>query len=165
MKRLFLIMVLCTLSLSLWAAKVVLHGSFKALDQESQAKIEVDFSKAGIHGMSETNFADYEQDWTKDKDEIIGFFVSFMQRSLGNKPAISTAFNAPLTIYVKVLTINTQGDWICDVYLMSGNQELGRIQNVYAVGGHVGTKLNLIKDGAKHTGKQAGKLVKKAMKK
>ena len=69
-----------------------------------------------------------------------------------------------------VRTVNARGDYDCDVYLYrnldDGSQEfVAEALGINARGGKIGTKLNLMKDGAKHTGKALGKFLLQAAKK
>ena len=64
-------MVVTVLSLQAQTIK----GSFSALKDQSRVRLEVDFSEAEIHGMSEEAFARYETDWEKDKPEVVAKIV------------------------------------------------------------------------------------------
>lgn len=159
MKKIFAVIVSLAIASFAYAQKV--SGSFKPLAEEGRAKVEVDFSKALIHGMSETEFAKYETDWEKDKPEIIGQFVGGLQAGIKNLAALGNFPETHATLNVSVLTISPKGDYMCDAILLVDGAEVARISNIYAKGGKIGTKLNLIKDGAEHTGKTAGKLIRR----
>ena len=61
-------------------------------------------------------------------------------------------------------SISVKGDYDFYIVLLDKDKkELGTISNLFGKGGMFGTKLNLIKDGAKSTGKRAGTLLKKYM--
>ena len=51
------------------------------------------------------------------------------------------------------------------LYLDKSEKVQGTISGLFGKGGMFGTKLNLIKDGAKSTGKRAGALLRKYIKK
>ena len=66
--------------------------------------------------------------------------------------------------------MNARGDYDCDLFLFrnlaDGSQEfVAEAEGINARGGKIGTKLNLMKDGAKHTGKALGKFLLQNMKK
>jgi hypothetical protein len=65
-----------------------------------------------------------------------------------------------------VTTISPKGDYSFVVQLIDKKGEIvGSIAGLFGKGGMFGTKLNLIKDGAKSTGKRAGALLRKYIKK
>ena len=160
MKKFILIVVMSVISLMTFAQKA--SGSFKSLAEVGRVSIVVDFSEASIMGMNENDFAEYERDWMKDKTEIVGRFVGSIQRKLGTMVVLDNSLNENERITIQVLVFTHKGDCVCDVILTDKeNNELGRISKVGASGGHFGTKLNLIKDGAEHTGSAIGRLLYK----
>lgn len=158
MKRIFAVIV--SLALVSFAFGQKVSGTFKLLEDEGKAKVEVDFSKAFIHGMSEIEFSNYETDWEKDKPEIIGKFIGGLQAGVKSMAVLGN-FSSNAILRIEVLTISPKGDYMCDVILLVDGNEVARINNIYGKGGKFGTKLNLIKDGAEHTGEAAGKLISK----
>lgn len=147
---------------SICASAQKLSGSFYGLSQQRSAIIEINFSNASIHGMTEEDFAFYEQDWDKDMPTIVGKFVGNTAAYLDNVLIIKTSSKTPeYVIHVDVVSINTRGNYICDVEIVNLAGEVeATIQDLKAYGGTFGTKLNLIKDGAEHTGKALGNLLK-----
>ena len=66
------------------------------------------------------------------------------------------------TVKVVVTTISPKGDYSFVVQLIDKKGEIvGSIAGLFGKGGMFGTKLNLIKDGAKSTGKKLGTILKK----
>ena len=136
------------------------NGSFAPLREEARIRMNIDFSEADIMGMTEAEFTDYEEDWTHDKVQILNLFYDVGDYKL----------ETDYTLDLVVRTVNTRGDYDCDLYLYrnmdDGSQEfVAEALGVYARGGKIGTKLNLMKDGAKHTGKELGKFLLQAAKK
>ncbi len=156
---------LLTLSLSSNAQEIV--GSFYELAQTGQTKIELDYSEAVIHGMNEDDFAIYETDWYKDKPMIMGLFMREFSDALRSSLLFRKNSNN-LTIVVKFTLINTKGDTTLNIHLVKnkGSQDeviLGSILDIKEEGGSIGSKLNLIKDGAEHSGEKAGKTLRKVI--
>ncbi|MDO4462692.1 MAG: hypothetical protein Q4C30_09440 [Bacteroidia bacterium] len=157
--------VLIMISTTSFAQKIV-SGSLSSLKGESILNVEVDYSEAMIHGMGEADFAVVEQDWYVDKPEIISYIIEYMQDELGNKISVGKTSGANYTLVVLPQSIRRKGDTISRAILKDkdGN-ELCEIDKIEAEGGTFGTKLNLIKDGAKETGTVLGKYLKKQLKK
>jgi len=74
--------------------------------------------------------------------------------------------DSPYEIKLIVHTISVKGDFDCDAFLLDadGNQ-LGSILGIREKGGRFGSRLNLIKDGAEHTGALFGTLLERAIRK
>lgn len=142
----------------------VTSGSLQVLKNQPRVNLEVDFSQASIHGMSEDDFAIYERDWNRDKDQIIAHFRIEASERCDNL-VIGPYPDAEYTIKVIVLRVNMKGDFICIGEVRNKAGELiATIDGISERGGHVGSKLNLIKDGAKHTGERFGIFLRKQMK-
>ena len=162
MKKLFVLFLFCLPILG-YAQKVT-NGSLKVLKGQARVNLEIDFSQAVIHGMSEDDFAVYERDWFRDKDQVIAFFRIEAAESC-DKIAIGPFPEAEYTIKVSVLRINTKGDFTCIGELQNKSGEvLASITGISDQGGRFGSKLNLIKDGAKHTGERFGIFLRKQLK-
>ena len=116
-------------------------GTFAPLRDEARVRMNIDFSEADIMGMSEEEFADFEKDWNHDKVDILAYLYENANDALNG--AISVGNYKQETEYTLDLVVRT----------------------VNARGGKIGTKLNLMKDGAKHTGKALGKFLLQNMKK
>ena len=165
MKKLTLILATAVIAMTSLSSQTV-NGSFAALKTVLRARLEIDFSKALIHNMAEEQFAIYEKDWDKDMPEIIGDFVSECNERCRGTILVGNYPDAPYNIRIAVHSINTNGDWDCDAFLLDADgEELGSITGIFATGGRIGSKLNLIKDGASHTGELFGILLKRAIKK
>ncbi len=136
-------------------------GSVEGLAREGKAKLVIDYSEALIHGMSEQEFAVYEQDWYDDKYEIMGKFQSSFAEELDDYLVCHRNVKSPFTIVVKVNKISKKGNTVLSMHIFeddgSGNEnEVATIIDLEGDGGTFGTKLNLIKDGAVSTGENAG---------
>lgn len=162
MKRLFLTIVIVCLSVVTYGQTV--SGSFVGLAQEGRAKFEMDFSEASIHGMSEEDFAVYEEDWDKDLPKVIADFLGEAADRLSGLLRLGSHQKTNYRLRVVVNSISSRGDFVCDLYVMNGEQVEASIKYITGKGGLFGTKLNLIKDGAEHTGKVAGNLLKRELK-
>ncbi len=123
-------------------------GSFEALRDAGRVKMVIEFAEADIMGMTEEQFSEYETDWEKDKPGLLSLFYSYANRALKGALTVgSYNFDTDCTL--------------TDLILSEGGEESGRIVGLYAPGGVFGTKLNLMKDGAKHTGVAIGRLLLK----
>ncbi len=130
-----------------------------------EAKIVIDYSSAYIHGMDEKSFAKLEEDWYKDKP---GFNFLIIDRILDKAiPYLRINENADNTIKINVEKINSSGGFSCNVVCTKTNGDVVfNIDNVYnKKGGTIGSKLNLIKDGATKIGSKLGSAIKKELKK
>ena len=142
-----------------------MRGSFCAICG-SRVNFEIDFSKAYIHGMTEQAFAEYEDGWFVDKPEIEGLFLEHLNNGLGGLARFGCYPNADYTLRVEVVDVAASGDFDSDVLLLDGeNNEVAKLVGLQAKGGLFGTKLYLIKFGAKHSGNALGGLLYKQLKK
>ena len=156
------VMAFCAMPKVMMAQTV--SGSFAELKGVTRVNAVLDFSEATIHGRSETEFSIYEGDWYKDKPEIVSLFLGAMQQSLKGSLALGSFEHVKYTLRIQVINVDPSGNYMCDVILLAGTDELGRISNITGNGGHIGTKLNLIKDGAEHTGANVGRKLRKLIK-
>lgn len=163
MKKILLALLVSTLSFTAFAQD--LEGSVKGLADARQAQIEIDFSSASIHGLSEEGFAAIEADWYKDKPEIIGDFVTPAVDKL--KDVLSLGVNTGCTykIVIKVVSINKSGTWRSDAVIYNGDTQEATIKDIKGKGGTFGSQLNLIKDGAQSSGQKFAAALKKYLKK
>ena len=161
------IIVICILMLSFVNAaysQVVTKGSLDILKGQGRVNLELDFSQASIMGMDEDAFANYEHDWIKDKDEVVALFVGEVLANCNNV-VIGMFSKTNYTIKVTVLSINPKGDYVCTADVVNNSGEvLTTIDGIKEFGGRFGSKLNLIKDGAKHTGASFGRFLRKKLK-
>ena len=142
-----------------------IFGTFAGLAACGKAKFTIDFSEASIHGMSEEDFEYMEPDWSKDLPEIKGDFVGALTDRLNGIVILGTNIKSDYSVNVQVISISTKGNYVCDAIIKDGDKEVAKIQGVKADGGTIGSKLNLIKDGAEHTGKQLGRILLREIKK
>lgn len=162
MKKVLLTWILLLAVISISAQKVA-SGSFQALKGQRYAKLAIEY--VTIHGMTEKDYAVFEPAWPKDKPDIVGKFVMSVSNELDGALLIGNLSEAKYTIKAVVNTVNEDGDYNCDMVLLDEKgKEVGRVTGIKANGGHFGTKDNLIGDGADHTGKKFGKILKKLLK-
>ena len=162
MKRLLFVIFTC-LSLCSYAqmplSTEVVTGSFEALYNKT-ANLEIEYIK--IHNRSEAEFAEYEKDWVVDKPEVEDLILQNANAALKNVCYLNFGKESDWTVKVVVTTISPKGDYSFVVQLIDKKGEIvGNITNLFGKGGIFGTKLNLIKDGAKSTGKKLGTILKK----
>ena len=145
-------------------------GSFAPLANEARVKMYIDFSEADIMGMSEEEFTDFEEDWTHDKVEIVSLFYTNANAELNGALVVGNyKQDTEYTLNLIVRTVDARGNYDCDLVLVrnleDGRQEtVAKAEALYARGGLIGTKLNLMKDGARHTGRVLGMFLLQAMK-
>lgn len=162
MKHVLLTLVLLLAAVSASAQKLV-SGSFSPLRSQHYVKFAIEY--VSIHGMTEKDYAIYEPAWDKDKPEIVGQFKTSMSDELEGALIFGNPDEAKYTIKAQVNTVNKDGDYNCDMVLIDQHgKEVGRMIGIKADGGHFGSKDNLIGDGAEHTGKKFGKILKKLLK-
>ena len=158
MKKILIIILSAICANSLFAQ--TLTGSFEALKNMSSIQMEVEFQ--GIFGMSEEDFAVYEEDWEKDKHEVLSNFTSSVSK--GAKDIFfSTRFNTPYKFRVLV-NVLTKNEWFCCAILIDeqGN-EVGRIDGVNYYFAPIGTQLHCIKRLAEKTGFDLGTTIRQAI--
>lgn len=130
-------------------------GSVLSLKTERCANFSMEF--ISLHGMSENDFGDYERDWFKDKPSVVAMFLEFANRELGNTLRLGYCPDAKYTVKAIVNSISAKGNFLCDLVVVDTLEtEIAKIVDIKEDGGTFGSKLNLIKDGAKHTGKKFG---------
>ena len=162
MKRLLFVVFAC-LSLCSYAqmplSTEVVTGSFEALYNKT-ANLEIEYVK--IHNRSEAEFAEYEKDWVVDKPEVEDLILQNANAALKNVCYLNFGKESDWTVKVVVTTISPKGDYSFVVQLIDKKGEIvGSIAGLFGKGGMFGTKLNLIKDGAKSTGKKLGTILRK----
>lgn len=162
-KQLFLFF-LVLMGLLTASAQSLESGSLLSLQAEKKANFEIVF--ASIHGMEEQDFGKYEEDWYKDKPEIVAIFTSYANDKLEGTLRLGKYPDAKYTVRATVNSINMKGNYVCDMtVLTSDGTEIARVSDIKEDGGKLGSKLNLIKDGAEHTGKKFGAILKRLIKK
>ena len=139
-------------------------GSLHVLKGQGRVNMEVDFSHASIHGFSEDAFADFEHDWIKDKNEVVALFIGEVMTNC-DKIVVGMFDDTEYTIKVIVLSVSPKGDYYCKAELINKSGDISAtIDGIKAYGDKFGSKLNLIKDGATHTGAAFGRFLRKKLK-
>ena len=129
-------------------------GSLEELARIRRSTFEIDYSNASIHGMSVAYFAKYEPDWEKDQLQIISSFIGELTDITPELLFQTKSSNYELTLRWVILHISTKGDITSELHLLNHKGELvAKIIDLEGKGGIFGSKLNLIKDGAKDSGK------------
>ena len=164
MKRIIVLLVIISSFLQKAQGLHIEQGSLRELAKAGIANFEVDYSKAIIHGMPEEEFAEYELDWDKDIPQITRYFRNYLTERAGL--TLVSKKKVALTLRWVVISINTKGDTKSELHVLDSNGTiLAKIVDLYGEGGTFGSKLNLIKDGAKSSGKKAGSFLKRELKK
>ena len=165
MKRILISLSIALLTICPSFGQVLLEGSLEQLHELRRATVEFDYSKAKIHGMTEEAFSVHEKDWDIDRSSIEDLFVEELNAETEGYIIFGNFEKSIPVLVVRILTINTSGDWTCECELVDedGNS-LAKIDGPARKGGKIGTALNLIKDGAEHNGEALGKFMKACMK-
>ena len=146
-------------------AQEIEFGSLEALAKEGRAGFEIDYSEAVIHNMTEAEFTQYEQDWKKDQRQIISMFLSNLNEETEDVLKVVSGLNAPLTLRWCVINIEPKGHTDSNICVVDQNGNiLAKITGFYGRGGAIGSKLNLIKDGARSSGHIIGIFLKREIK-
>ena len=169
MKKAFCLLLLMAIFIPSNAQRIT-FGSFSLLRDQIRVKLIVDFSEADIMGMTEQEFSEYEEDWEHDKVEIVSLFHNYANEKLKGRLMLGnyrqdTAFMLQLV----VRTVDVRGNYDCDLYLLGNGENgekvvLAKAEGLSARGGKFGSKLNLMKDGAEHTGTELGRFLLKVAK-
>lgn len=137
-------------------AQKVTEGNLTML-KDKRVNLIVDFSEGTIMGMDETAFAELEQDWEKDKADVLGRIVSNASSKCKNKMVLGKLSKADYSIRIIVRSVSNNGSFLCDGEVLdNAGLVLSRFNGVKGRGGKFGSKLNLIKDGAERTGNDLG---------
>ena len=164
MNRILIVSFLMISFVNVAFSQVVTKGSLDVLKGQGRVNLEMDFSQASIMGMEEDAFANYEHDWYKDKEEVVALFVGELLSNC-NRIIIGMFSNTRYTIKLYVLSISPKGDYCCAADVIDNTGEVvASINGINEFGGRFGSKLNLIKDGAKNTGARFGRFLRKKLK-
>lgn len=164
MKRYLLLLCAVVAWMPYAEAQILQEGSLEVLRGETMVNFEADYSKASIMNMTEEEFATYEQDWEKDKPEIVSRISHGIEKSLDQKILFGRFPKADYTLRWEVLHINKKGDTISKVYVVNKQGDVcAVVADVRGDGGTFGSKLNLIKDGASESGEKFGKYLRKQL--
>lgn len=159
MKKFLFTITLITICLSGSAQQKT--GSFSQIRNEARVKMIIDYSEASFMGMSESQFSEFEEDWVHDKVEMVSLYYSSANEKLKGVLTLGDySFETPFTLRLMVRSIDVKGNHDCDLFLLNKDgEELAKIIGLRAKGGTFGSKLNLMKDGAEHTGEEIGSLL------
>lgn len=167
MKRIALALLLAAVCIPAFGQRVT--GTFSPLKKQTRVKMVVDYSEADIMGMPEEQWYTFEEDWAHDKVEVVSLFFNYANRELEKEKLFvvgSYNFDMEYTLYLIVRSVDIRGNHDCDLVLVYNDEfEIGRATGIRAEGGTFGSKLNLMKDGAEHTGKAVGKFLVKELSK
>lgn len=164
MKKFFSLAFCSIVALNAYSQKLE-SGSFECLKNVDRIAIDVDFSKASIHGMSEKAFSKYETDWEKDKPEIIGDFIGGVADKLSSVISIADKSETQWVLRINVKSVSQKGNFVCTADLLNNENVEAHIVDIHGSGGSFGSKLNLIKDGVEKTSKNCGAFFKKIVSK
>ena len=135
MKKIMVFCLLLVCSMANLSAQTVTKNTLPKNLQGVHMNFEVDFSQAMILGKTETEYAEYEKDWNKDKGTIIRNFRVATNLAIGKSYKVGEYKDATYVIKVKVNTITDS----------------------------IGTKLSRMKIWATLTGKKLGSILKTEM--
>ena len=167
MKKLFVICLLLVCSMANLSAQTVTKNTLPKNLQGVHMNFEVDFSQAMILGKTETEYAEYEKDWNKDKGTIIRNFRVATNLAIGKSYKVGEYKDATYIIKVKVNTITDDGFMYCHVDIVNKDKVVClSIEDL--TGGKepafsIGTKLSRMKIWATLTGKKLGSILKTEM--
>lgn len=145
-------------------AQKLVRGSLDSLLDESFIGVEVNFHF--IHGLTEDDFAKYEEDYYKTKPKLIGYILS--NANVANRQFVLTTdlSRSDLKLVLDIHNVSVNGDItsVATIYDGSG-EEIAFIKGIIGDGGVIGTKLNLMGDGSKRLGTNLGKFLDKQLRK
>ena len=142
----------------------IMSGSVKELAESKKADFELVFENTKIHGFAESDFAVYEPKWDSEKPKVISVFTTNFKKRLDGVLLFSEKLKTDYIVRVKVLSIGVKGDFLCDILVLKkGGPEtaVATISGIKGRGGKIGSRMNLIEDGAESTGEKTGDILKK----
>jgi len=153
------------LSFGLASAQRVVEGSFDLLKGQYKIGFDMDFTEGIIKGMNYKDYVEYEPNWEKGHREIVSKFIESMNDKLDDCDVVIGPFsNVDYTLIYKVATAGRKGDLVGELILVDKNNEVkARAVSLKGKGGHVGSHLNLMGDGAISAGKAVGGFIKKQL--
>lgn len=165
MKKFFAAFCIFALSAGMAYAQKVVDGSFDILKSQYKVGFNMDFTEGVIKGMVYTDYIEYEPNWEKGYKEIVSKFIEKINDELDDRNiVIGTFSNVDYTLVYKVATASRKGDLVGQLILLDKeNNVKARAVSLKGKGGHVGTHLNLMGDGARSAGKTAGRFIKKQL--
>ena len=157
-----------TNSLNAQSSDKEMRELLKSLKYEKEINVIIDFSKAKIHGKSESDFVYIEdisstEDWTTLWEteykpglchDLLGEFNTNMF-DYGYKIRFGSFENAHYQILLRVNSISEKGNTIMNAYIVERGQK-NVLCNLFisGTGGTFGSKVNLMGDGFKRAGKE-----------
>lgn len=165
MKKIFAALGMLALSAGILNAQQVVEGSFGILKSQYKVGFRMDFTEGIIKGMDYDDYTEYEPNWEKGYKEICSKFVEEINDVLYSRNLLIGTFSkVDYTLIYKVATAGRKGDLVGELILVDKNNEVkARAVSLKGEGGHVGTHINLMGDGAKSAGKAAGRFIKKQL--
>ena len=164
MKRILIL--ICCIAFGFVAKAQKLEGDIAVLLNESRVNFEISFANAHIHGMTEGEFAKYEDGWHKDLPEIVGYFMDNLNSGIRKFVRFGNYPTAKYKLKVDVIDVSTRGSFDSDAILLDNNGNVvAKISGLQTDGGVFGTKLYLIKCGASCNGENLGDLLYRILKK
>lgn len=170
MKKLFFILMAIFVAIATQAAQkpnfaAIEEGSLEALAEESSINVVVNFRDAVIRGMDEEKYAEVEENWDKERHEIVDDFVEKMNDSMescGLRASLKSETNVTLTFNVQ--TIDVRGAIVGKVeFTKVGEEAPFCIVSVQVRGGIAGSHLSLIGDGMDNAGEKIGHLIERRL--
>ncbi len=158
MKKIFAFLMFATAVCVANAQRI--EGSFDVLKNEARVNFQLNYSKASIHGMTEAEFAEYEEDWHKDMPQIVDDFLSGLNSQISYMVSFGKYPSSRYTLRVDVSYVEVDGSCYSNVLLLdSDSNVVAKIVGLQASGGMYGTKLYLIKKGAERSGRKIGRII------
>ena len=180
-KRSILSLLLLLVSVTLLAKPKVIFGTFVGLMGEQHALVELDYSRTNFGvGLTEAEVVDMEKFHDSWKDDLLGLFCRYSNEETQNRGFLLTTNKQLKDIHYHIVICPQQVDddgevkgVIC-LYKVggetavtgrnaqsdtNGSQLVGKV-TFHGEGGRIGTRLNLMGDGMKRSGKEFGKFLK-----
>lgn len=164
MKKILLILAILNYSV-ICTAQEITKNDLKSINMGAKIYFDIDYSDAVIMGLSESDFANYEQDWVKDKTAVELSFLRGVNNKVDEIYNIGALKDADYALTVIVKSITNKGYLICDakitdksgkVYFYVININSGSKSKLIP-----GTNLSKIKASSLFAGRSLGKIMKK----
>lgn len=124
-KMIFLIFTCMCCFIDSYAQK--LEGSLAGLKAVGKARYEVVFTE--VYGLTEEDFAVIEEDWEKDKPEIIGCYYEALIKKLRDEIYVGSFKDAKYTLKM-VIRCDRTGDCYGELHVMQDSIEEAIIEDV-----------------------------------
>lgn len=162
MKKICIILLAITLMPFFTSAQNIVLGNLAFLKGQNYVDFNVDFSQAGILGMSEKEIAVQEKDWWKDRHIYVGRFLESLNAKLNRKALyVGKHENASYNMTLVARQVEKNGNILSEIIFTSKTNPDECLCKIImnASGGTFGTFLNLLGDGMENTGKALGKFI------